>query len=110
MMKNDENIIIQRDYYITLYDYYGDLLTPKQKQYFSDFYDNDLTLSEIALNNNISRSAVFDAIDKINKLLKGYEDVLRLYDKSKKKEKLYEEYENKSGSYKELINKLKEIE
>ena len=25
MMKNDENIIIQRDYYITLYDYYGDL-------------------------------------------------------------------------------------
>ena len=66
MMKNDENIIIQRDYYITLYDYYGDLLTPKQKQYFSDFYDNDLT--ELEINSEVTIDSSAFKNNKLNSL------------------------------------------
>lgn len=109
MMKND-NLIQKREYYIILFDYYGELLTSKQKEYFKEFYFNDLTLTEIGENYNISRSAVFDAINKIHKSLDDYENVLALHKKSLEREKIYNEYINKQGLYNELINKLKEIE
>ena len=68
-------------YIINLYDYYGDLLTDKQKEYFEDYYHNNLTLSEIAENNGISRNAIHKQIkDTENKLL-AYEDKLRLCEK-----------------------------
>lgn len=111
MMKSkDNNLIQKREYYIILFDYYGELLTNKQKEYFKEFYFNDLTLSEIGENYNISRSAVFDAIEKIHKSFDEYENILGLYKKNSEREKLYAEYENKQGLFNELINKLKEIE
>lgn len=110
MMKNDDNLLLKREYYMFLFDYYGFLLTNKQQEYFNDFYINDYTLSEIASNKNISRSAVFDAIEKINKALEDYEKALGLFKKNQIKEKIFEEYMGKQGSYDELINKLKEIE
>ena len=45
-------------YYVELFDYYGDLFTDKQKEYFIDYYFNNLTLQEIAENNNISKSDI----------------------------------------------------
>ena len=57
------------------------------------------------MNNNISRSAVFDAIDKINKSLKGYEDVLKLYDKS-----VCEEYDNQVLEFKEILKTESDLE
>ena len=38
----------ERLYLINLYDYYGDLLTQKQKDYFEEYYFNNLTLLEIS--------------------------------------------------------------
>ena len=43
---------------------YGKMLTEKQYQVINDYYNNDLSLSEIAENNNITRQAVRDIIKK----------------------------------------------
>ena len=45
-------------YYNYLYDYYGSLLTDRQRSYYEDYYFSNLSLSEIAENNNVSRNAV----------------------------------------------------
>lgn len=68
--------------YINLYDYYGDLLTEKQKEYFEDYYFNNLTLAEIAENLEISRNAVHKQLKEAEKNLDYFEEVLNLYEKS----------------------------
>ena len=45
-----------------LYDFYGDLLTDRQKEFFDLYYNDDLSLSEIAENYGISRQGVRDVI------------------------------------------------
>lgn len=70
---------MDKEIYLTsLYDYYSNLLTDKQKSYFEDYYFNNLSLAEIAENNKTSRNAIHKQIkDTENKLL-GYEDKLEL--------------------------------
>ncbi len=70
-------------YYIELFDYYGDLFTDKQQNYFKDYYFDNLTLQEIADNNNVSRNAVHKNIKDIISKLDDYESKLNLY-KNKK--------------------------
>ena len=66
-------------YLSSLYDYYSPLLTDKQKDYFEDYYFNNLSLAEIAENNDTSRNAIHKHIkDTENKLL-AYEDKLKLF-------------------------------
>ena len=43
-----------------LYDFYGELLTEHQKLIYEDFVLNDLSLSEIAEDREISRQGVYD--------------------------------------------------
>ena len=45
-----------------LYDFYGDLLTDRQKEFFDLYYNDDLSLSEIAENYGISRQGARDVI------------------------------------------------
>jgi Uncharacterized protein conserved in bacteria len=45
-----------------LYDFYGELLTDRQKEFFDLYYNDDLSLSEIAENAGISRQGVRDVI------------------------------------------------
>ena len=72
----------KRDYYIILYDFYSSLLTEKQREYFEDYYFNNLSLSEISENMGISRNAIHKAIKLIEKKLLFYEENLSLYEKN----------------------------
>lgn len=71
-------------YLSTLFDYYGDLLTEKQIEYFKDYYFDNLTLSEISENNNISRNAVHKTLKEAEEKLLFYEEKLQLVNKSNK--------------------------
>ena len=42
-----------------LFDIYGELLTEKQRDYFRDYYFDNLSYGEIALKYNVSRNAIF---------------------------------------------------
>ena len=48
----------------TLLDYYRNLLSDKQKEYLINHFEEDLSLSEIAKNNGVSRQAVYDNIKR----------------------------------------------
>jgi len=61
-----------------LYDFYGQLLTEKQQQMMELFYAHDLSLSEIAQENGISRQAVYDILKRTEKILETYESKLGL--------------------------------
>lgn len=61
-----------------LFDFYGDLLTDKQKELFDLYYNEDLSLSEIAEQAEISRQGVRDAIVRAETILRETEDRLRL--------------------------------
>lgn len=61
-----------------LYDFYGELLTNRQKEIYEQFVLEDLSLGEIAGDAGISRQAVHDLIKRCNKTLQGYEDRLHL--------------------------------
>ena len=77
-------------YYENLFDYYGELFTDKQKEYFVDYYFNNLTLQEIADNNKVSRNAVHKNIKDMLSKLDYYEEKLNLYSNKQKIEKLLE--------------------
>ena len=57
-----------------LFDFFGDLLTDKQREYFDLYYNEDLSLSEIADNVGITRQGVRDTIVKAENALIEYED------------------------------------
>ena len=71
-------------YYCNLYDCYEGLLTEKQSKYFKDYYLEDLSLSEISENYEISRNAAFHQIKETKKKLNHYEKILKLYNKKEK--------------------------
>lgn len=72
----------ERDYLITLFEYYKNLLTSKQQEYFIDYYYDNLTMEEIAINDNISKNAVSKQIKIIKEKLEYYEGKLNLYSNS----------------------------
>ena len=59
-----------------LYDFYGELLTERQKEIYEDFILNDLSLGEIAQDRGISRQGVHDLVKRCDKILNGYEEKL----------------------------------
>lgn len=81
-------------YYNDLYDLYGCLLTDKQRMYFEDYYFNNLSLSEMSLNYNVSRNAVFKQIHiAVDKLI-DFDKKMNLYDKRKKLEDIISNIDN----------------
>ena len=73
-----------------LCDLYGKLLTQKQFYFLNDYYNNDLSLSEIAENNQITRQAVRDIIKKGEKKLFEYEEKLLFMKRMSNQEKTIE--------------------
>ncbi|MDE6656381.1 MAG: DNA-binding protein [Anaeroplasmataceae bacterium] len=78
----------KREEIIGLYDTYNLLLTDKQRAYFESYYFDDLSISEIAINFEVSRNAVFDQIKRVTEILKDYEEKLKLMEKISKIENL----------------------
>lgn len=52
-----------------LFDFFGDLLTEKQREYFDLYHNEDLSLSEIAEKADITRQGVYDIITRAEKSL-----------------------------------------
>ena len=57
-----------------LYDFYGDLLTDRQKEFYDLYYNEDLSLAEIAENHGITRQGVRDIIVRAEGTLQEVED------------------------------------
>lgn len=95
-----------------LYDFYGELLTKKQKDIFELYYLDDFSLNEISDQFNISRQAVLDSVKRTEKSLLKYEEKLCLVSKYEKRkeniEKLINKFEN-IHSGKELIDIKNEL-
>ena len=91
-------------YYNELFDLYGDLLTEKQKNYFKDYYFDNLSYGEIGDKYHISRNAIFHQLKLIIEKLNNYEEKLQLYKKKQIIENIIELETNQ-----EKKNKLKEL-
>ena len=86
-------------YYGELFDIYGNLLNESNKKYYQLYYEENLTLQEIADLEQVSKSYIGNIIKKTRQKLKEYEDLLHIY----KNKKLLSE-----GLLTDDINKIKE--
>lgn len=59
-----------------LFDFYGDLLTDKQKTCFDLYHNQDLSLAEIAASEGISRQGVHDSIARAEAILRNFEQTM----------------------------------
>lgn len=69
-----------------LFDFYGELLTDRQKEFFDLYYNEDLSLAEIAENYGISRQGVRDVIVRAEAAMTDIEDrtgIIRRFLRSK---------------------------
>ena len=93
-----------QDKLIILFDYYGELLSDSQKNYFIDYYFHNLTLSEVAENNKVSKNAVSKNLKLACSKLEDYDSKLKLIEKDNKIIKLIKETGNE-----DLLEKINNI-
>jgi predicted DNA-binding protein YlxM (UPF0122 family) len=74
-----------------LFDFYGELLTQKQKQILGYYYDEDYSLAEIAEVMSVTRQGIFDVIKRSKAMMEVYEEKLGLIDKFLKSQILLDE-------------------
>lgn len=79
------------DRLVILFDFYGPLLTERQKQVFELHYEADLGLSEVAQQMDITRQGVFDLLKRTEHALERYEDKLMLVHRFQEDRKKIEE-------------------
>ncbi len=98
-----------------LFDFYQSLLTDKQRLYMQLYYLDDLSLGEIAGEYDVSRQAVYDNVRRTEAMLEDYETKLQLFSKFQRRieiveklEHLIPESDERSESFRELLNLLKE--
>ncbi len=94
-------------YYTLLFDIYGNLLTKKQQDYFKEYYFNNLSLTEIAENYQVSRNAIHHQLKQVILKLENYENILHVALKNKKLESIIEEIQDKK--LKEKLQNLIEM-
>lgn len=94
-----------------LFSLYKQLLTNKQSEMFSLYYEEDYSLSEIAEHYDISRQGVHDNVRRGENSLEQYEVWLQLMSKTEKRQVLLQElsdHVNKEGL--DILNKLTELD
>ncbi len=86
-----------------LFDIYGGLLTDKKKRVMEMYHEDDMSLSEIAEELEVSRAAVHDSLRSAERLLRSYEDKLGILDDYLRKEKLADELRTHISEARELL-------
>lgn len=81
-------------HYNELFDIYGNLLNEREKEIFNLFYEEDLSLQEIANERGVSKSAIGNTIKTINKKLDNFETKLGFLNKINILEKLIDKIDN----------------
>lgn len=74
-----------------LYDFYGQLLTKRQREVMELYHEENFSLSEIADEFSISRQGVHDALKNAEKALQSYEEKLGLVEKFQKSRQAIQE-------------------
>ncbi len=96
---------MEKDFiYVELFEIYKNLLTDRQRQMFSSIYLYDLSLSEVAEPENMSRQSVYDAVKKVKNKLDEYEKALGLRQKFREINTQISQINDK-----EFIEKIREI-
>ena len=90
-----------------LLELYGKLLTEKQYEFMDLYYNQDLSLSEIGDNEDITRQAVRTILLKSKKKLEEYESKLKFMQKEEKIKKYIEELEETNVD-KKILKKIKQ--
>ena len=89
-----------------LYDFYGQLLTEKQRQVMELYHEENLSLTEIADEFTISRQAVHDTLKKAERSLAEYEEKLGLVKKFVRTSRAMEEIEKEIDEIAQLVARL----
>ena len=84
----------KQDKLILLFDYYGDLLSDSQKNYFESYYFDNLSLSEIGENYDVSRNAVSKDLKLATEKLNNYEEKLKIISRDDKLRRLASKIED----------------
>ncbi len=98
--------------YHQLYDIYGALLTDKQRAYFSYYYFDDYSLSEIAKIMDVSRNAVHEQLKTVTGFLDYYEEKLHILKRRDKRQQLLRSASGQltKNQLVELLGELEKIE
>ncbi|MBE5746394.1 MAG: hypothetical protein E7359_03815 [Clostridiales bacterium] len=92
---------LEKNIYVSsLYNFYKNLLTEKQRDIFYSYYYLDIGLTEIGVELNISRQAVLDSIKKTENILKTYEDKIGLYKLYNEQTKIIEDINSEKDLHK----------
>ncbi len=101
----------KNEYINQLLDWYDKLLTDRQLDVMKLYYREDLSLTEIAENLKISRSAVYDLIKRTSALMEDYESKLKLVSNYHQRMALYDDLiKSETKDVKSIVNKLIELE
>lgn len=99
-----------------LFDFYGELLTEHQKNIYSDIVMDNLSYSEVARDEGISRQSVYDLVKRCDKILEEYENKLLLVEKFLETKERVRRIHKVAGELKtftsenDLIDRINEIE
>ena len=83
---------MNRIYLNNLFDIYQNLLNEHERQIFMDYYQDDLSITEIGENEQVTRTAIHKTIKSVEKKLITFEEKLSFYNK---KEQIKQALENK---------------
>lgn len=92
-----------------LYDFYGELLTDRQRDIYETVVMGDLTLSEAAEDYGISRQGIHDLVKRSTKQLEDYESRLHLVERFLKIRGEAEKIRDRAESLEDSVPEITEI-